>query len=71
MPQRTMFKSLLILALLVLFGYSLIPTVKYLSLSMAERDKMRVEQPEEYNTLVKKAIKLGLDLQGHARCSGS
>lgn len=64
MPQRTMFKSLLILALLVLFGYSLIPTVKYLSLSMAERDKMRVEQPEEYNTLVKKAIKLGLDLQG-------
>lgn len=35
MPQRTMFKSLLILVLLVLFGYSLIPTVKYLSLSMA------------------------------------
>lgn len=64
MPQRTMFKSLLILVLLVLFGYSLIPTVKYLSMSMAERDKMRVEQPEEYNTLVKKAIKLGLDLQG-------
>lgn len=64
MPQRTMFKSLLILVLLVLFGYSLIPTVKYLSLSMAERDQMRVEQPEVYNTLVKKAIKLGLDLQG-------
>ncbi|MCB9090268.1 MAG: protein translocase subunit SecD [Calditrichae bacterium] len=59
-----MFKSLLILVLLVLFGYSLIPTVKYLSLSMAERDQMRVEQPEVYNTLVKKAIKLGLDLQG-------
>lgn len=44
--------------------FYLFPTVRYMSMSDAARQEMQTSDPDGYVQLQKKAIKLGLDLQG-------
>lgn len=55
-----------IIVLLVFIGslYFLYPTFKRVRMSEQEQKKMELEQPEEYDELIKDSIKLGLDLSG-------
>ena len=64
MNRKYLYKSLFILALLVLFLSQLYPTYEFYSLSQSERDVMKIEEPDRHAGLTKKAIKLGLDLRG-------
>lgn len=64
MSQKVTLKLILILCIILLFGYFLIPTLQFNLMSKEEKAGMEQESPEEYKTLVKKSIKLGLDLQG-------
>lgn len=67
MSSKPTYKLVLIIFLIALFGWSLIPTFNYLSMSVDERTQMRLEDRDNYETMVKQAIKLGLDLQGGVR----
>ena len=55
-----------IIVLIVLLGsvYFLYPTLRRVAMSAEERDRLELEQPEEYDELIGKSIKLGLDLSG-------
>ncbi len=64
MPQKATFKILVSLAIVLLFGYFLIPTLRFNLMSQEEKNRMERQSPEEYKKLAKKSIKLGLDLQG-------
>lgn len=67
MSSKPTYKLVLIIFLIALFGWSLVPTVNYLGMSVDERAQMRLEDREGFETMVKQAIKLGLDLQGGVR----
>ncbi len=67
MSSKPTYKLVLIVFLIALFGWSLVPTVNYLGMSVDERAQMRLEDREGFETMVKQAIKLGLDLQGGVR----
>jgi preprotein translocase subunit SecD len=64
MPQKATFKLIFVLVIILLFGYFLIPTLQFNLMSKEEKARMEKESPAEYKDLVKKSIKLGLDLQG-------
>ncbi len=64
MTQKTTLKGLLILAVFLLFGYFLIPTVQFNSMSLEQQRELERKDPKKYKELVKNSIKLGLDLQG-------
>ena len=64
MPQKVTMKLLLILGIFLLFGYFLVPTVQFNTMSRDEKAALERENPREYKNLLKKSIKLGLDLQG-------
>lgn len=64
MPQKATFKILVSLAVVLLFGYFLIPTIRFNLMSQEEKTRLERQSPEEYKKLAKKSIKLGLDLQG-------
>jgi len=55
-----------IIVLIVLLGsvYFLYPTLKRVAMSADERERLELENPEEYDKLIGKSIKLGLDLSG-------
>jgi len=57
--------SLIIVAVLILLSlYGLYPSVVFHSMSMAEQESLRVEDPTKYHALKNKALRLGLDLKG-------
>ncbi|RMI02060.1 MAG: protein translocase subunit SecD [Calditrichaeota bacterium] len=64
MPQRLVIRLGLILFVVGLFTYFLIPTFQFYSLSPEEKKQLEINDPDRYSELVKKSIKLGLDLQG-------
>lgn len=64
MPQKSIFKLVFILFVILFFGYFLIPTLKFNLMEKEEKARLERESPQEYKELAKKSIKLGLDLQG-------
>jgi len=62
--MRTNWKLLLILALVVAAVYHLYPTIEFYQLDAGARQEMEHERPTTYYDLQKRAINLGLDLQG-------
>lgn len=62
--MRRNWKVWLILALTVIAGYYLYPTLRFYSLNAAERDALRQNAGAEHAELQKNSINLGLDLQG-------
>ena len=62
--MRQNWKTLLILALLATAIYHLYPTVQFYSMDAAERQRMEHDRPGSFYDLQKRAINLGLDLQG-------
>ncbi|MDZ7860432.1 MAG: protein translocase subunit SecD [Candidatus Krumholzibacteriota bacterium] len=59
-------RTKLIIVFLVFIGalYFLYPTFKLVTMSEQEKEKMRIEKPEEFDELMNKSLKLGLDLKG-------
>ena len=62
--MRQNWKTLLILALLATATYHLYPTVQFYSMDPGERQRMEHDRPSAFYDLQKRAINLGLDLQG-------
>ncbi len=62
--MRQNWKALLILALLATATYHLYPTVQFYSMDPGERQRMEHDRPSAFYDLQKRAINLGLDLQG-------
>lgn len=57
--------SLIVVAVLILLSlYGLYPSAVFHSMSLAQQDSLRVENPTEYYSLKNKALRLGLDLKG-------
>lgn len=64
MPQKSAFKLIFILFVILFFGYFLIPSIKFNLMGKEEKARLEKDSPQEYQNLAKKSIKLGLDLQG-------
>ena len=64
MSRNYVGRLVLILAMIGLFVWQLVPTYQFYQMSGDERKVMEREKPDEFTALSKKAIKLGLDLQG-------
>lgn len=64
MPQKSAFKLVFILFIILFFGYFLIDTIKFNLMDKEELARLERESPQEYKDLAKNSIKLGLDLQG-------
>ena len=56
-----------ILVILVAALYFLLPTIKLMTMSEEDLTALKSTDPESYNNLIRKSIKLGLDLQGGLR----
>lgn len=57
-------KLIIVFLVLIAALYFLYPTFRLFSMSEQERKKMEVENPEDYDRLASKSLKLGLDLKG-------
>ena len=64
MPQKITFKVILIVFIVAMFGYFLVPTIQFNTMTKDEQRALEIENPQRYKELAKKSIKLGLDLQG-------
>ncbi|NIW80600.1 MAG: hypothetical protein GWN16_14575, partial [Calditrichae bacterium] len=64
MLEKPTLKFLFVLAILLLFAYLVYPTYRFNTLSEEKKQRMKVENPDAYEDLLEKSIKLGLDLQG-------
>ncbi len=62
--MRQNWKALLILALVVTAVFHLYPTIEFYRMDVDARQQMERDQPTIYYDLQKRAINLGLDLQG-------
>ena len=62
--MRNSWKSLLIVALVVTAAYHLYPTVHLYGMEPEQRQALQHDDPSTYYDLQKRAINLGLDLQG-------
>lgn len=60
-------KIVLTIILVVAALFYLWPTVQYFTMSESERQAMQTNSPDDYASLMKKSLKLGLDLQGGMR----
>ena len=60
-------KVVVTMVLIVAAIFYLWPTFQYFSMSDAERETMKSSNPDGFAQLQKKALKLGLDLQGGMR----
>lgn len=56
-----------ILVILVAALYFLLPTIKLMTMSAEDLAALKSTDPESYHNLIRKSIKLGLDLQGGLR----
>ena len=62
--MRQNWKALLILALLATAAWYLYPTVRFYGMDPPERERLQHDRPAAFYDLQKRAINLGLDLQG-------
>ena len=62
--MRQNWKPLFIVALIAIACFYLLPSVEFYGLEGADREVMKLQKPSEYFDLHKRAITLGLDLQG-------
>ncbi len=64
MNKNLRFKVILVFIVLIASLWALYPTFRVVTMKPAERDAMEIEDPEDYDRLISKAIKPGLDLKG-------
>jgi len=64
MRKSDAWRIILILSLCLISLYILYPTFKFYSMDIEERQALQADDPSSYIPLEKKALKLGLDLQG-------
>ena len=65
MQHKIIWKSVLVVAVILLFAYFLYPTLQFsYFMNRADQELLRIDDPEKYDRLLKNSIKLGLDLQG-------
>ena len=64
MKSKITTKIILILAVFITAIYLLYPTYKFNSMTDAQKEKMRLDDPQGFLKLKSKTINLGLDLQG-------
>lgn len=64
MRKSDAWRIILILSLCLISLYILYPTFKFYSMDIEERQALQRDDPSSYIPLEKKALKLGLDLQG-------
>jgi len=64
MRKSDAWRIILILSLCLISLYILYPTFKFYSMRIEERQALQSDDPSSYIPLEKKALKLGLDLQG-------
>jgi SecD/SecF fusion protein len=64
MRKSDAWRIILILSLCLISIYILYPTFKFYSMRIEERQALQSDDPSSYIPLEKKALKLGLDLQG-------
>jgi len=64
MRKSDAWRIILILSLCLISIYILYPTFKFYSMGIEERQALQSDDPSSYIPLEKKALKLGLDLQG-------
>ena len=64
MRKSEAWRIILILSLCLISLYILYPTFKFYSMDIEERQALQRDDPSSYIPLEKKALKLGLDLQG-------
>ena len=65
MPRKIMTKIIVIIGIILLFAYFLYPTITFnFLMGKEDKDLLKIDNPDRYDNLLKKSIKLGLDLQG-------
>lgn len=64
MRKSDAWRIILILSLCLISLYILYPTFKFYSMRIEERQALQIDDPSSYIPLEKRALKLGLDLQG-------
>jgi len=65
MPRKITWKAIFTGAIFLLFLYLIYPTIQFnFLMSKADKERLQLENPKKYETLLAKSIKLGLDLQG-------
>ena len=64
MRKSDAWRIILILSLCLISLYILYPTFRFYSMGIEERQALQADDPSSYIPLEKKALKLGLDLQG-------
>ncbi len=65
MRRNLTVKIIIIIFFVFLFLYLLYPTIKFnYLLSPQDKERLKIENPKEYERLLENSIKLGLDLQG-------
>jgi len=65
MSRKIWTKIAVVAGIIILFAYFLYPTIRF-NFMMNQRDKdiLKLENPDKYESLLSNSIKLGLDLQG-------
>lgn len=64
MKRDNRFRIGLVVVLILASIWSLVPTVRMVTMNDEERQRMQIENPTAWKNLEEKAIKLGLDLKG-------
>jgi SecD/SecF fusion protein len=65
MSRKILTKIIVVIGIILLFAYFLYPTITFnFMMNRDEKDLLRIDNPDKYDYLLSKSIKLGLDLQG-------
>lgn len=65
MSRKILTKIVIVIAIILLFAWFLYPTITFNFLMDKEKkDLLKIDDPQKYDRLLSKSIKLGLDLQG-------
>lgn len=65
MTRKILTKIVVVIGIILLFGYFLYPTIKFnFLMDKDQKDLLKIDDPKKYDNLLGKSIKLGLDLQG-------
>jgi SecD/SecF fusion protein len=65
MSRKILTKIIVVIGIILLFAYFLYPTITFnFLMNRDEKDLLKIDNPDKYDYLLSKSIKLGLDLQG-------
>ncbi len=64
MSKNLRYKLIIVLIVIIGSVYFLYPTFRVVTMGEQERERIETENPEEYDELLNRSIKLGLDLRG-------